>query len=70
MYTNVPFGGASTFDGSFSNMGSATSLVFAFAASNLADTLLLIPLLTKTVQPKRKLVHVHHYYSLIYIVEE
>ena len=43
---------------------------YGISASILVDTLLLVPLLTKTLQPKPKLAHMHHYYSLVYIVEK
>ena len=62
MYNNSPFRGASKSDVSCSVMG--------FNASILADTVILVPLHIETLKPKPKLAHMHHYCSLVYIVEK
>ena len=57
-------------------MGSNARRVFVITASMLfstsifVDTLLLVPLVPKMMQPKPRLTHMHHYCSLVYVVKK
>ena len=54
------------------NVGWACIVVVSilFLASIFEDVLRLVPILTKTLQPKPKLTHMHHKCTLVYIVQK
>ena len=77
IYMNSPFGGASSVDGACSSMGSNRRPLIhvhlhVVSASIFVIVLFLWPLLTKTLQPKPRIPHMHHYPSTstpLYIVQ-